>query len=54
MGLTLGYRHLDGEMNPGKDRVFVSGNCRLGWMKVLYELETGEQVQNKLEVQLNF
>ncbi len=54
VGFTLGYRHLDGETNPGKDRGFIELNCQLGWMKVLYELEIGEKQQNKIEAQLSF
>ena len=54
VGLTLGYRHLDGEADPGKDRGFLGVNCQLGWVKVLYELEKGNITQNKIEAQLSF
>ncbi|HPX64480.1 MAG TPA: LysM peptidoglycan-binding domain-containing protein [bacterium] len=51
---TVGYRHLDGEMDTGKDRGFGGINVQLGWAKVLYELEVGEKIQNKIEAQLSF
>lgn len=54
VNLNLGYRHLDGEPNPGKDRVFFGGNIQLGWAKFVYELENGEKQQQKLEAQLSF
>lgn len=54
VNLNLGYRHLDGEPNPGKDRVFFGGNIQLGWVKVLYEMEVGEKKQQKVEAQLSF
>ena len=54
LNLNLGYRHLDGETNPGKDRFFSGVSFQLGWVKVLYELEIGENKQQKLEAQLSF
>ena len=54
VNLNLGYRHLDGEANPGKDRGFYGINLQIGWAKVLYELEIGNQQQQKLEAQVSF
>ena len=54
LNLNLGYRHLDGESDPGKDRIFFGGNLQIGWTKVLYELEIGEKKQQKIEAQLSF
>lgn len=54
VNLNLGYRHLDGEADPGKDRGFYGINLQIGWAKVLYELEIGNQQQQKLEAQLSF
>lgn len=54
LGLNLGYRHLDGEADPGKDRVFYGVNLQLGRAKVLYELEIGKKQQQKIEAQLSF
>lgn len=54
LNLNLGYRHLDGESDPGKDRIFFGGNLQLGWAKVLYEMEIGEKKQQKIEAQLSF
>lgn len=52
--LNLGYRHLDGEADPEKDRVFYGVNFQLGWAKVLYQVEVGEKQQQKVEAQLSF
>lgn len=54
IGFNLGYRHLDGEADPAKDRSFYGINFQFGWMKVLYELEAGKKNQQKLEAQLSF
>lgn len=54
VNLNLGYRHLDGENNPGKDRGFYGINLQFGWAKFLYELEIGSQQQQKLEAQVSF
>ncbi len=54
LNMNLGYRHLDGETNPGKDRAFYGFNLQLGWAKVLYEMEVGEKKQEKVEAQLSF
>lgn len=54
LNLNLGYRHLDGETNPGKDKAFYGFNLQLGRAKVLYELELGNKKQQKLEAQVSF
>lgn len=54
VSLNLGYRHLDGEADPGKDRIFFGANIQLGWAKFVYELENGEKQQQKLEAQVSF
>ena len=54
LNLNLGYRHLDGEADPEKDRVFYGVNFQLGWAKVLYQVEVGEKQQQKVEAQLSF
>jgi len=54
VNLNLGYRHLDGEADQGKDRGFFGGNLQFGWAKFVYELENGEKQQQKLEAQLSF
>jgi hypothetical protein len=51
---NLGYRHLDGEADPAKDRVLYGIDFQFGWAKVLYEMEVGEKQQQKLEAQLSF
>ena len=51
---TVGYRHLDGEMDTGKDRGFGGINVQLGWAKVFYELEKGNKITQKIEAQLSF
>jgi len=52
LSLNLGYRHLDGEPNPGKDRGLCGINLQLGWAKFVYELESGSK--QKIEAQLSF
>ncbi|NCU30139.1 LysM domain-containing protein [Candidatus Saccharibacteria bacterium] len=54
LNLNLGYRHLDGEADPGKDRFFSGVNIQFGWAKVLYELEIGQNKQQKFEAQVSF
>ena len=54
LNVNLGYRHLDGETNPEKDRVFCGANLQLDWAKFVYELENGEKQQHKLEAQVSF
>jgi murein DD-endopeptidase MepM/ murein hydrolase activator NlpD len=54
VNINIGYRHLDGESDPGKDRGFCGVNLQIGWAKVLYELEIGSQQQQKLEAQVSF
>jgi len=54
LNFRLGYRHLNGEPNPGKDRAFYGINIQLGWAKVLYELEIGNKKQQNIEAQLSF
>ena len=51
LSLNLGYRHLDGEPNPGKDRGLCGINLQLGWAKFVYELD---KIQQKIEAQLSF
>lgn len=53
LSINLGYRHIDGESNPGKDRGFFGGNLQFSWAKFVYELESGK-IQQKVEVQVNF
>jgi murein DD-endopeptidase MepM/ murein hydrolase activator NlpD len=54
VNINIGYRHLDGESDPGKDRGFCGVNLQIGWAKVLYELEIGAKQQQKIEAQLSF
>ncbi len=54
VNFNMGYRHLDGEPDSGKDRAFFGGNIQLGWAKFVYELENGNQKQQKLEAQVSF
>jgi len=56
INLNLGYRHLDGEDDPGKDRIFSGINFQLGWAKVQYEfeLENSNKITNKLEAVVSF